>query len=704
MKLENGKVVSDRYVIEDVIGSGGMSRVYRAFDKNLNRHVTFKVLREDYLATDDIVERFPQEARAAAGISHKNIAGVYDHGKDGDISYIALEYVDGVSLKDFIDKKAPFAEEVILDVAMQVATGLYAAHSNNIVHRDIKPQNILVSREKPNTVKVTDFGIARAARGNTLHAGSGSMGSVHYLSPEQARNGFLDHRTDIYSLGVCMYEMATGKLPFDGDTEVAIAMGHLNDEFPDIRELNPNVSKSLRKIIAKATEKDPTMRYRTAEDMVRDLKRATKDKSGAFVTEEIQETEQEAAPVVKSNVNPVPRPRRRINSAEARDGFFNDGQAVGRNRRRADEQIEESSDKGAVWAGVKLGLILFVLISVLAFVFMFAVPRFLNNRNSVDAPTLEGLSLVEASILAREYGLNIYEFEPEYSDEVAEGYIISQVQAPGRAMSRGDTIQVIVSLGAESDEDDTEIDEPDPNDETDPSTDGEIFVPNLLGQTEAAALEILRIAMLLPGSITTQESTTHAEGLIMSQSPMPYEEVERDSVVSFVISSGAPTTEAPPAQPDPPPAQQETPPAQPDPPAQTETPPTTQPDPPAGTDPPPAGTDDPPAAQPDPPTDPSLTDPPPADLPPTGSVNSTTINISLWAVPEGTETVHIVVTRQVGNEVPQFVVNDASASVAQFPIPLSVSGTGIVTFRIFSVENGVEVPRSAPITINFDEL
>ena len=696
MKLENGNIVADRYVIEDVIGKGGMSRVYRAFDKNMNRHVTLKVLREDYLATGDIVERFPQEARAAAGISHKNIASVYDHGKDGDICYIALEYVDGVSLKEFIDKRAPFAEEVILDVAMQVAAGLYAAHSDNIVHRDIKPQNILVSRQKPNTVKVTDFGIARAARGNTLHAGSGSMGSVHYLSPEQARNGFLDHRTDIYSLGVCMYEMATGKLPFDGDTEVAIAMGHLNDDFPDIREFNPNVSKSLIKIIAKATEKDPTMRYRTADDMVRDLKRAVKDKSGAFVTEEIEEVE--ARPVVKPTVNPVPRPRRRINSAEARDGFFNDGQAVGRNRRpRAGEQVEDSSDKGAVWAGVKLGLILFVLISVLAFVFMFAVPRFLNNRNNVETPSVEGLSLVDAGILAREHGLNIYELANEYSDDVAEGYIISQVQVPGRTMSRGDTIQVIVSLGVEQEEDDTETDEPYPNEETDPD-DSAIFVPNLLGQTEAAALEILRAAMLLPGSITTGESTTHAEGLIMSQSPMPYEEVLRDSVVNFVISSGAPATETPPAQPDPPPQQETPPPAQPDPPLQTETPPpTTQPDPPEGTDPPPAGADD-------PPSDPSLTDPPPADLPPAGAGNSSVINISLWTVPEGTETVHIVVTRQVGNEEPQLVVNDSNASVAQFPISLSVSGTGTVTFRVFSVENGVEVPRSAPITINFDEL
>lgn len=707
MILEAGRVVADRYIIEEKIGSGGMSVVYRALDQNLNRHVTFKVLKEDYLATGDMVERFPQEAKAAAGIDHINIAKVYDHGADGDICYIVLEYVDGVSLKDFIDKKAPFKENVILDVALQVAIGLSAAHANNIVHRDIKPQNILVSRHKPNTVKVTDFGIARAARGNTLHAGSGSMGSVHYISPEQARNGFLDHRTDIYSLGICMYEMATGKLPFDGESEVAIAMSHLNDPFPDVREINPDVSKSLVKIMHKATEKDPTMRYQNAAEMARDLNRAIDDKSGMFIKEEIQASKPErvGVPTPVSGAGTVQRQRRRLNSDEAREGFFGSGQA-----RKVKVESADSSDKGSIWGGVKLGLVLFGIITILFLLLWFLVPRVIENNRSVTPPLLEGLTLVDAGILAGEYGLNVVEFDSEYSYEFEEGYIIRQMQTPDATLSRGDTIQVIVSLGVQADEHETDedLDDHEIDDQLD---EGITLVPNLLGQTEAAALELLRNAMLLPGTITTGESTTHAEGMIMSQTPMPHEEVERDSTVSFVISTGPPaaqppTTQEPPAET--PPAATETPPAgnETTPPAGTETPPAGTDTPPAGTDPPPEGTDPPPAGTDAPPEG---TDSPPAsgdtDPPPAGSPNmgSSNLTIPLWTVPEGVEVVHVVVTRQVGNEEPQLVVNDSNVHISQFPLNVPVSGTGTVTFRVFSVEGGMEVQRAEPRTINFDE-
>ena len=288
MKLNAGELVAGRYEIDATIGTGGMSVVYRAYDKKLDRPVTLKVLKEDYLADDDLHDKFPQEARAAAALNNQNIVSIFDFGQDGDIFYIVLEYIDGFSLKELITKKAPFDDDIIIAVAMQIAEGLSEAHRNGIVHRDIKPQNILITRS--NIVKVADFGIARVAKSSTINAGAGSMGSVHYSSPEQARNGYLDHTTDIYSLGVCMFEMATGRLPFDGEMEVSIAMCHLNNKFPDILEFNPNVSQSVIKIIEKCTEKSSSLRYQRAEDLVHDLKLAQNDPTGQFVTEEIKDT------------------------------------------------------------------------------------------------------------------------------------------------------------------------------------------------------------------------------------------------------------------------------------------------------------------------------------------------------------------------------------------------------------------------------
>lgn len=283
MLLNPGSVLGGRYEIIEKIGSGGMAVVYRGKDKKLDRFVTIKVLREEYIGDEEFIERFQSEACSAARLSHPNIVRVYDVGEDGDINFIVMEYIHGDTLKTAIRKKAPFDSRSTINVAIQIASALSQAHKAHIVHRDIKPQNILVGTD--GVVKVTDFGIARAARATTMTTTANAAGSVHYFSPEQARGGYVDEKSDIYSLGITMFEMITGVLPFQGNNSVAIALKHINEELPDIRQYNPNCYASLEGIIKKATMKKADERYANIDLMLADLIRARTDTS-AFVKQE----------------------------------------------------------------------------------------------------------------------------------------------------------------------------------------------------------------------------------------------------------------------------------------------------------------------------------------------------------------------------------------------------------------------------------
>ena len=272
MLLNPGSVLGDRYEIIEKIGSGGMAVVYRGKDKKLDRYVTIKVLREEFIGDEEFIERFRSEACSAARLSHPNIVRVYDVGEDGEINYIVMEYIHGDTLKTAIRKKAPFDSRSTINVAIQIASALSQAHKAHIVHRDIKPQNILVGTD--GVVKVTDFGIARAARATTMTTTANAAGSVHYFSPEQARGGYVDEKSDIYSLGITMFEMITGVLPFQGNNSVSIALKHINEELPDIRQYNPNCTPSLEGIIKKATMKKADERYASIDLMLADLMRA----------------------------------------------------------------------------------------------------------------------------------------------------------------------------------------------------------------------------------------------------------------------------------------------------------------------------------------------------------------------------------------------------------------------------------------------
>lgn len=292
MTLAIGTVLSGRYEIIEKIGTGGMAVVYRAKDQKLDRNVTVKVLKEEFVGDGDFKARFETEARAAAKLSHPNIVNVYDVGDDNGVQYIVMEYIHGDTLKQVIVNSAPFDTVVTLSIAVQMASALAHAHKNGVIHRDIKPHNILVSVD--GTIKITDFGIARAAAVSTVTTTSNALGSVYYFSPEQARGGYVDSKSDIYSLGITMYEMLTGKVPYDGETSVAIALKHLNNELPDIRQFNPSVNDTIQNIVRKATQKKKDNRYDNVELLLADLKRALSEESIGY----------QAKPIVMPVVTP----------------------------------------------------------------------------------------------------------------------------------------------------------------------------------------------------------------------------------------------------------------------------------------------------------------------------------------------------------------------------------------------------------------
>jgi serine/threonine-protein kinase len=277
--LQIGTIIADRYEVIDTVGSGGMSVVYKALDHRLNRNVAIKVLKEEFSNDKTFVSKFRVEAQSAAGLSHPNIVNVFDVGDVGDIHYIVMELVEGITLKEYIQRKGHLSVSETVNFTLQIASGIEVAHDNHIIHRDIKPQNIIVSPS--GILKVMDFGIAKAATSATIS--SNAIGSVHYISPEQARGGFCDERSDIYSLGITMYEMITGRVPFEGDNNVAVALMHIQNEMIPPTEYYPDILPSLEKVIFKCTEKKPERRYLTANALIADLRRVEADPTGSFV-------------------------------------------------------------------------------------------------------------------------------------------------------------------------------------------------------------------------------------------------------------------------------------------------------------------------------------------------------------------------------------------------------------------------------------
>lgn len=420
MNLE-GKLLGSRYEIIEKIGNGGMATVYKAKDLVLKRCVAVKILREEYTTDNEFIKRFNTEAESAASLTHPNIVSVYDVGKDGNLYYIVMELIKGKTLKEIIDEDGKMGWKWSVKIAKQIAQALEVAHRNNIIHRDIKPHNIIITEE--GVAKVTDFGIAKAVSNSTITAFGTTIGSVHYFSPEHARGGYTDAKSDLYSLGIVLYEMVTGRVPFDADTPVSVALKHMQEKpIPPI-ELNPAIPQSLNDLIMKAMEKDPNMRYSTATEMIQDLDKIIKN------------------PEVGVARNTVSDMTQRIKTEETKSTETKKNKKFQKFKKFLEEH-----------KAVKIMLI--VLICLIVFLASIGITLFaLNLGNPKDVTLIDfvGLTVDEAKVKAAEAKLQINILEEKYDVEVEEGKIISQdpKYQPDFTVKEGRTINVIVSKGQE---------------------------------------------------------------------------------------------------------------------------------------------------------------------------------------------------------------------------------------------------------------
>ncbi len=442
--IKEGVVIGGRYEIMERIGTGGMADVYKATDRVLRRYVAIKVLKREFREDETFVKKFRSEAQAAAGLTHANIVNIYDVAEDRGLYYIVMELVEGITLKDYIQKKGKLTSKEVIGITMQVCAGIDAAHSHNIIHRDIKPQNIMISKE--GKVKVTDFGIAKATSSNTIS--TNVMGSVHYTSPEQARGGFSDSKSDIYSLGITMYEMITGQLPFDGDTTVTIALKHLQEDIIPPSEFVPDMPYSLEQIVLKCTQKSPDRRYLNVAMLARDLKRSIQDPDGDFV---------KIAPLVNGSdtVMITPEELEQLKGASQYEMSYDDYDEYDeyyererRSRRRNDDEkdIDPKMSKMMKILAIVAASI-FVLLVGSGIVWAFSNNGILNNSNKVGVvPNLEGMTQDQAEEACTKAQIKFKIIEEEALD-YEKGYVFKQLPAEGVKLPEGAEVNIYVSTG-----------------------------------------------------------------------------------------------------------------------------------------------------------------------------------------------------------------------------------------------------------------
>ncbi|MCL2415996.1 MAG: Stk1 family PASTA domain-containing Ser/Thr kinase, partial [Defluviitaleaceae bacterium] len=573
MILYAGQLIAHRYEIIEEIGSGGMSIVYRAKDNKLSRDVTFKVLREEHVENPDFIGRFATEARAIASLSHPKIVNVYDVGHEGDIHYIVMEYVRGSTLKDLIQKRAPFSNSVMLGVANQIATALKHAHSCGIVHRDIKPQNILVM---PNgMVKVADFGIAVSAQASSRRRDDyddeeSTLGSVHYISPEQACNDPVDARSDLYSLGICMFEMMTGELPFDGDNAEDIALMHMERALPNMKRKNPQIDEFVRSIIIKLASKQPASRYQNAGELLIDIQDALEnlvelgESDSERPTEEDYESDYRGYTVgAKAAARPKRKPGK---NTKAKSKILTKG------RNAMKERL-------VIFGAIASAVLIFALIISLLIVIFNNEPTYVQVPDIIETDQNDARSELESLGLV----MNILHHEP--SQEVNQGYILRMNYIAGGNVHVGTIVEVIVSSGPElievpditkqslqyavrmiesleinlqerSSEYNSEIPQnhiisqsPVAGEMVSPGTtifvtisDGDEIimatVPDLSGLRENEARQRLVEVGLRPGTVSSAESSSPV-GIVIGQNMSPGRSVHENTAVNFVVSSGA---------------------------------------------------------------------------------------------------------------------------------------------------------------------
>lgn len=534
--LREGMFIADRYEILEKIGSGGMADVYKAKCHKLNRYVAIKVLKPEFCEDKTFVAKFRAEAQSAAGLVHSNIVSIYDTGEENGIYYIVMELVEGITLKKYIEKKGKLGVREAVSVAIQVAQGIEAAHKHHIVHRDIKPQNIIISKE--GKVKVTDFGIARAASSNTIN--SSVMGSVHYISPEQARGGYSDEKSDIYSFGITLFEMLTGRVPFEGDTTVAVALQHIQEDMVSPRKYLPDIPISVEKIVLKCTQKKTDRRYQSMTDLIADLKRSLVTPNEDFVVissvvpngvtqmiddDDLAEISHRASRKT-SEIEPVDVRKDEPDEYDEPADDDEDEQDI----ELTEEDDKETAaskkiDRVITILGIAVGVVILVItiIVIVKMVKLFSTGKSTSSTpkvtqeetgNKVEVPKLTGYTYEEAEEELNKLGLGIRKIE-DYSDLYEEGKIFEQSVNAGDMVDKNTTIVVSVSKGTSTFE-----------------------MPDVLGKTQTSAEYTLRNKNLTPTYKYEETDDESKINTVASTDPNPGETVKSGDTVTITLYKG----------------------------------------------------------------------------------------------------------------------------------------------------------------------
>ena len=520
--LKTGMIVGERYEVVGKIGSGGMANVYKAKDHKLNRFVAMKVLKQEFREDTTFINKFKTEAQSAAGLKHPNIVNVFDVGEDDGIHYIVMELVEGITLKDYISKKGKLSVKEATSIAIQVSMGLEAAHSHGIIHRDVKPQNIIISTD--GKVKVTDFGIARAASSNTIS--SNVMGSVHYSSPEQVRGGYSDEKSDIYSLGITLYEMVTGKVPFEGETTVAIAIKHLQDEMVPPTVYTPDLPHSLELIILKCTQKSVDKRYASMSEVIADLKHSLIDPNGDFVQLYTMDPTEKTMVIGEQDLQQIKQKR-----AEA-PGVTNRRQEAFINENELDDDedddvkggltrvLEKAMMIGGFIVGALIIVVLIVYIVNVTGLFKGGIGKNLTEQSTVEekmieVPNLVGKTEDEAVETVKNSGIGIRYVGEEPSDEYDKGIICYQETEAGTKVPENSTINYKLSSGT-----------------------AVITVPDVTGKTQGEA-EAMLTEMGFTVNINKSYSTDYEAGQVVTQEPAANTQVKAAESINLEVSMGA---------------------------------------------------------------------------------------------------------------------------------------------------------------------
>lgn len=508
-----GEVLGNRYEIEEKIGEGGMSIVYKARCNKLNRYVAVKVLKKEMSDNEDIVNKFKREATAIAALSDNNIVNILDVGSQDDVNYIVMEYVKGKTLKELIKQFGKLNYETAITIAIQIAKALECAHKNNIIHRDVKPQNILVTEE--GLIKVTDFGIAKSTSSATLTNTTTIMGSAHYFSPEQAKGTLVDNRTDLYSLGVVLYEMVTGKVPFEADSPVTIALKHIQEEVVPPKQINSKIPESLNKLIIKAMEKDPGMRYQNARDIINDLQKIKEDPNA--VINNVVENEENEHTIIMGSVN-APDNTKSVNKA-LEDEYYEDDED---DEYYDDDYYDEDDDddeydgkkkKKKSYKNLMIGVAVVVGLLLLG-VGAFAISGGFSGTKTVKVPDLKGMTLEEAKKAIEDAGLEYVDAGTEKSDE-EEGTVIKFDPEAGKEVEKGSEVRVITSAGVTK-----------------------IKMPNLVEETETDAKATLDKLNLKNYDVKYEFSDDIEKGKVISTNPEKDEEITEDTAITITVSKG----------------------------------------------------------------------------------------------------------------------------------------------------------------------